>query len=75
MRLSVAGLLRPLNCVSQICDGDNEVTFTKEGGWIRNQQTGHITKFPRVRGVYELSFWIPKSLHSGNEKVFTRQED
>ena len=73
MMYDVADVVKPLNSVSQICDGDNTVIFTKHGGWIQNNRSQNVISFPRVSGVYEMTTWIPRKAHSGPETVFTRQ--
>lgn len=65
-KYQIAEVSRPLNAVSEICDGGGEqgqhVVFGKYGGVIVNPETGAQTPFSREDGVYTLEFWVkPKS--------------
>ena len=40
MTYQVADVTKPLNSVSKMCDARNVVTFTAEGGTIKNLWTG-----------------------------------
>ena len=42
-----------------ICDGDNEVTFRKTNGFIKNLKTGLITWFRRHGNIYLMDAYIP----------------
>ena len=74
MKYSVVDVIRPLNAVSQICDRGNEVTFTKDGGYIWNAQTNNVIHFPREKNVYVLETWTQMPRASVQETGFTRQE-
>ena len=62
-RYQVADISRPLNSVSEICDGGgrhgSQVVFGRTGGIIYNLDTGKETYFDREEGIYILEFWVP----------------
>ena len=70
IRYQVAEVARPLNAVSEICDGGGDtgqvVIFGKRGGIIYNPETGSETSFAREGGIYTLEFWV-------KPQGFTRQ--
>ena len=59
----MADISRPLNSVSEICDGGgrhgSQVVFGRTGGIIYNLDTGKETYFDREEGIYILEFWVP----------------
>jgi len=61
-KYQMADVTRPLNSVSEICDGGGEygqyVIFGKYGGAIMNLETGTATQFDREDGVYCLDLWV-----------------
>jgi len=61
-KYQMAEVTRPLNSVSEICDGGGEygqyVIFGKYGGAIMNLETGMATHFEREDGVYCLDLWV-----------------
>lgn len=63
----IADVTRPLCAVSRMCDQDNVVVFTKEGGFVQSP-TGQRTNFRRERNVYLLDTWIQEPMRG-----FTRQ--
>ena len=71
-RYQVADISRPLNSVSEICDGGGrhgpQVTFGRTGGVIYNLDTGKETYFEREEGIYILELWIPPQ----NSEYFRR---
>jgi hypothetical protein len=62
LKYQSADVSRPLNSVSEICDGGGPdgqlVLFTKYGGQILNLETGHRTPFEREEGIYTLGMWV-----------------
>ena len=62
----IADVTRPLCAVSRMCDQDNVVVFTKEGGFVQTP-SGKRTPFRRERNVYLLDTWIREP-----ERGFTR---
>ena len=55
----------PLNSVSKMCDAENVVTFTAEGGTIKNVWTGASTHFRRESGVYVLNTCVKRGTSGG----------
>ena len=51
MTYQVADVTKPLNSVTKMCDSGNVVTFTAEGGTIKNLWTGASMHFGRESGV------------------------
>ena len=66
MNMQVTDVNRVLMSVAKICDAGHTVTFTTEGGVIRNNKSGEETKFRRENNVYRMRVKI-------NEPGFTRQ--
>ena len=66
MNMQVTDVNRALMSVAKICDAGHTVTFTTEGGVIRNNKSGEETKFRRENNVYRMRVKI-------NEPGFTRQ--
>jgi hypothetical protein len=62
IRYQSADVSRPLNSVSEICDGGGNdgqlVLFSKYGGQILTLETGHRTPFEREEGIYTLGMWV-----------------
>ena len=56
-----ADVSRPLNSISQICDGGGKdgqlVLFSKWGGTILNLESWRKTQFDRSGGIYTLGMW------------------
>ena len=73
MKYDVADVIKPLNSVTQICDEGNQVLFTKNGGCIWNETTGHVVEFSRERGVYVLETWTHLPQSTVNEMGFMRR--
>ena len=65
----VAKVNKILASVAGICDGDNEVTFRKKNGFIKNLKTGLITWFRRHGNIYLMDAYIP------NPEFITEDED
>jgi hypothetical protein len=70
-----ADVSRPLNSVSEICDGAGEdgqlVLFSKYGGMILNLETWQRTSFERKGGLYTMGMWV-KPHDAGTASGFTR---
>ena len=66
MNMQVTDVNRALMSVAKICDAGHTVTFTTDGGVIRNNQSGEETKFRRENNVYRMTVKL-------NETGFTRQ--
>ena len=58
VKYQIAQIRRPLNSVSEICDGGNQVIFGRGGGLIYNIQSGRQTFFRREGGIYTMEFWV-----------------
>ena len=73
MKYCVADINVTLDSVSQICDGDSTVTFTRTGGWIE-RGNGERSYFIREGDTYIREVWVTSN---GGEKVeslpFSRQ--
>ena len=73
IKYQVADISRPLNAVSDICDGGNRVIFGKSGGIIYNISSGKETYFNREEGIDILICWVkPSGLESNGD--YTRPE-
>ena len=55
----VAEVCVPLSAVNEWCDDGNIVAFTKHGGIIVDEKTGHATYVPREGGIYVVTQWVP----------------
>ena len=66
MNMQVTDVNRALLSVAKICDTGHTVTFTSEGGTIRNTKSGEETKFRRENNVYRLAVQL-------SEQGFPRQ--
>ena len=73
MRYQIADVVRPLCSVSKICVQDNVPVFSAQGGYIYNNPSGRVTKFPRQNGVYVLKTWMQAPTNQ-SELVFTGPE-
>jgi hypothetical protein len=51
---------KPLTAVGKVCDQDNICAFGKSVGFIRNNETGELTKFSRKNGIYIMRFLMRK---------------
>ena len=71
MLYQVADVTKPLCSVGRVCDPNNLVCFSSEGGFVYDRATGHKTPFQRESGVYMLKTWIPPS--QGASTDFARQ--
>ena len=54
----------PIVSSGKMCDEDNEITYTKTGGYIKDCITGGVTKIQRGYGVY----WIKPTCADGIRK-------
>ena len=66
MNMQVTDVNRALMSVAKICDAGHTVTFTTDGGVIKNTRSGEETKFRRENNVYRMTVKL-------NEAGFTRQ--
>ena len=66
MNMQVTDVNRALMSVAKICDAGHTVTFTTDGGVIKNNRSGEETKFRRENNVYRMTVKL-------NEVGFTRQ--
>ena len=66
MNMQVTDVNRALMSVAKICDAGHTVTFTTDGGVIKNNRSGEETKFRRENNVYRMTVKL-------NELGFTRQ--
>ena len=66
MNMQITDVNRALMSVAKICDAGHTVTFTTDGGVIRNNTSGEETKFRRENNVYRMTVKL-------NELGFTRQ--
>ena len=58
VKYNIADVSRPLNSISEICDGGNQVIFGKGGGIIYNIESGNETYFKREGGIYVMDFYV-----------------
>ena len=58
MIFQVAKVNKMLASIAGICDNGNTVTFTDQGGYIRNVESGRRTTFERKGNVYILDMWV-----------------
>ena len=68
----MANVTKPLASVGRMCDAGNSVVFGPRGGYIQNMQTGQVTEFKRLNGVYLLEAWAQGD-YSASGSGFTRQ--
>ena len=61
VKYNIADVSRPLNSISEICDGGNQVIFGKGGGIIFNLENGSETYFRREGGIYVMDFYVSQS--------------
>ena len=61
MTFQNAPVMIPILSSGKITDEDNDVTYTKWGGYIRDNFNGDISKFIRAYGVY----WIKMICEDG----------
>ena len=66
MNMQITDVNRALMSVAKICDAGHTVTFTTDGGVIRNNKSGEETKFRRENNVYRMTVKL-------NELGFARQ--
>ena len=66
MNMQITDVNRALMSVAKICDAGHTVTFSTDGGVIRNNKTGEETKFRRENNVYRMTLKL-------NELGFARQ--
>ena len=66
MNMQVTDVNRALMSVAKICDAGHTVTFSTDGGVIRNNASGEETRFRRENNVYRMTVKL-------NELGFTRQ--
>ena len=66
MNMQITDANRALMSVAKICDAGHTVTFTTDGGVIRNKTSGEETKFRRENNVYRMTVKL-------NETGFMRQ--
>ena len=79
MKIQSAAVSRPILSVARLVENDNDVSFSKTGGTIKNRTTGRIVRFERKHGVYVLRAWLrtgpdPGAQATADSKAdFTRQ--
>jgi len=80
MKIQSAAVSRPILSVAKLVEHDNDVSFAKTGGTIRNFRTGQTTHLERKHGVYVLRAWLRTEPDPGNRPEagegaadFTRQ--
>ena len=56
----MAKVHKPLTAVGKVCDQDNLCIFGKRGGFIRDNNTGQLTRFNRKNGIYIMKLWMRK---------------
>ena len=67
--MQITAVNKALLSVSKICDAGHDVIFNHDGGKIVHCESGQVTTFRRVDGVYRLRMKILGEPASG----FTRQ--
>ena len=50
----------PIISVAEICDGDSDVNFTKQGGTIVDGSTGKTSRFVKRLGVYFIKLRVSR---------------
>ena len=70
----MAKVTKPLNSIGKICDQDNVVVFTSQGGAVVNNTTGKETHFGREHGVYVMRSWIFNGSMDNTLSPFARPE-
>jgi hypothetical protein len=79
MKIQSAAVSRPILSVARLVENDNDVSFSKTGGTIKNRTTGWIVRFEHKHGVYVLRAWLrtgpdPGAQATADSKAdFTRQ--
>ena len=53
-----AGVSRPILSVIHLTESGKDVMFKKNGGIIRDTQTGVTTTFRRKHGIYVMGEWV-----------------
>ena len=71
-KMQGAEVSRPILSVIRLTDSGKEVIFKKNGGIIRDTQTGVTTTFRRKHGIYVMGVWVnigpDSAAHAGNSK-------
>ena len=71
MTYQVADVTNPRYSVWEMCDAENVVTFTAEGGTIKKLWKGASMHFGGESGVYVLNTWVKRRTPGGMD--FARQ--
>ena len=66
VNMQITDVNRALLSVAKICDAGHTVTFTTDGGVIRNTKSGEETRFRREQNVYRMTVKV-------NDAGFGRQ--
>ena len=55
VNMQITDVNRALMSVAKVCDAGHEVLFRRDGGIIKNEQTGAETTFRRENNVYRMT--------------------
>ena len=73
LKMQGAGVSRPILSVIRLTESCKDVIFKKNGGIIRDTQTGVTTTFRRKHGIYVMGVWVKtgpdNAAHTGNSKA------
>ena len=73
LKMQGAGVSRPILSVIRLTESGKDVIFKKNGGIIRDTQTGVTTTFRRKHGIYVMGVWVKtgpdNAAHAGNPKA------
>ena len=65
LRTQSAAVSRPILSVIWSAENGKEVAFRKDGGTIRDIETGMTVEFERKHGVYVLRIWVRTGAQAG----------
>ena len=58
LKMQGAGVSRPILSVVRLIESGKDVMLKKNGGIIRDTQTGVTTTFIRTNGIYVMGVWV-----------------
>ena len=72
LKMQGAEVSRPILSVIRLTESGKDSIFKKNGGIIRDTQTGVTTTFRRKHGIYAMGVWVKtgpdSAAHAGNSK-------
>ena len=75
MTFQIAQVTKPLVAVSKVCDKDNVVCFTRDGGMIKNTITGKSIPIQRVGGTHVMDVKLQNPNYSNENEGGARSSD